>query len=203
MIGGKSAILLCILGLLGLIAGDVVTTSILPFHVCPAMLCYVCFLGCVVCNIGIRMGRDWHVGTALSWCDTGLVYALATIGTGAWWGHQAWGSAWVWEPRLTGMLLMTLIFASWRLACAILGPALVRSGRLTATLLVLGLPSMFFTHVAVRFFGGIHPASVSSSGGHATWYGFVIVGISAILLGAGVWLLDRRHQQKAGRMATP
>ena len=198
----KGAVII-IIGILGITAGLAYTPSILPLHVCAAVLCYVGFLSCVICNLGIWLGKRWPTQLSMVMCDVGLWFALATIGTGAWWGYHAWGSAWVWEPRITGMLLMSLIFLSWRISCGILGPSMAGNPRLTATLLVLGLPSMFFTHVAVRFFGGIHPASVqASNSAHVMWYVFLLIGIAELLTGIGLGMLDwRRLNKKAGRMA--
>ncbi len=194
MKAGWTAICIGIAGILGSIA---ITSSILPYHVCAAMLCYAGFLACVICNIGICAGKRWPMDLSIVFCDVGLLFALATMGTGAWWGYHAWGSAWVWEPRITGMLLMTLIFLSWRISCRILGDNLAGNRKFTATLLVLGLPAMFFTHVAVRFFGGIHPAAIADSGGsHTLWYSFVLTGISELLIGIGAGMIERYHLRK-------
>lgn len=198
----KAGLIAICIGIAGLLGSFAISASVLPYHVCAAMLCYAGFLACVICNIGICAGKRWPMHLSIVFCDVGLLFALATMGTGAWWGYHAWGAAWVWEPRITGMLLMTLIFLSWRISCSILGDNLAGNRKYTATLLVLGLPSMFFTHVAVRFFGGIHPGSIATSGSsHELWYSFLIVGLSELLIGLGVGLADRARMKKAGRMA--
>lgn len=108
--------------------------------------------------------RHFAAQHAIAFCDIGLLFAAATLATGMYWAYHAWGAAWIWEPRLTGMLLMTFFFLSWRLSCGILGPETTQNIRYTAPLLILGLPSMFFTHFAIRLMGGIHPSSVAESG---------------------------------------
>lgn len=198
----KAGLIVLGAGIAGLLCSIAISASILPYHVCAAMLCYAGFLACVICNIGICVGKHWSTHLSIVLCDVGLLFAVATMGTGAWWGYHAWGAAWVWEPRITGMLLMTLIFLSWRISCRIFGDNLAGNRKFTATLLVLGLPSMFFTHVAVRFFGGIHPGSIAASGSsHVQWYCFVIVGVSELLIGIGAGLMDWRRIRQAVRMA--
>lgn len=135
----------------------------LIFHVPAAIFCYVFFIACIAVNIGIRAGKNVSPAIAIALCETGLLFAGITILTGSIWGYHAWGAAWVWEPRLTGMFLMTLFFLSWRLACAIAGPQITSKGQFTATLIILGLPAMAFTHLAVRLFGGIHPETMPAS----------------------------------------
>ena len=135
----------------------------LIFHVPAAIFCYVFFIACIAVNIGIRAGKNVSPAIAIALCETGLLFAGITILTGSIWGYHAWGAAWVWEPRLTGMFLMTLFFLSWRLACAIAGPQITSKGQFTATLIILGLPAMAFTHLAVRLFGGIHPETMPTS----------------------------------------
>lgn len=111
-----------------------------------------------------RIHRHFAAQHAIAFCDIGLLFAAATLATGMYWAYHAWGAAWIWEPRLTGMLLMTFFFLSWRLSCCILGPETTQNIHYTAPLLILGLPSMFFTHFATRLMGGIHPSSVAESG---------------------------------------
>lgn len=201
---GKSwaMMLFIVMGVVSIAAGIWVMPVILPYHVCSAMLCYVFFLICVGCNVFIGLEKNVSVAWPLAFCEVGLCFALVTLITGSLWGYHAWGAAWVWEPRLTGMFLMTLFFLSWRLACVVLGNTLVSNKKLTASLIVLGLPAMFFTHVAVRMFGGIHPASVvESEVVLQKMWPIVLVVAGEILLGSGLVLLRGHQIKKAGRMA--
>ena len=150
-----------ILGTIILAINVVLGAPVLPFHVTAACGCYLFFIACVVINIGIQCGRKWPQGMAVSCCEAGIFFALETMLSGAWWGYHAWGAAWVWEPRITGMFLMTLFFVSWRIAVVILGEEALINKKLTASLIILGLPAMFFTHMAVRLFGGIHPSAIA------------------------------------------
>ena len=192
-----------VLGGLALLLGTILYAPvILPYHVSGAMLCYIYFIACIVWSIGIGCGKEWKPFWGVAFCEVGLLYALETLCTGAWWGYHAWGAAWVWEPRLTGMFLMTLFFLSWRLACAILGENLVANRQLTASLIILGLPAMFFTHVAVRLFGGIHPTGIPQVSDQISvgWVTGVIAG--EILTGLGVIRLRAKKMQSGRRMET-
>ena len=189
-----------------LVAAVAVMSVIMPYHICSAIFCYVCFILCVSFNIGIGVGKKWSVGYPLAFCEAGLCFALLTMGTGAYWGYHAWGQAWIWEPRLTGMFLTTLFFLSWRLVCAVLGNALVANKKLTSSLIILGLPGIAFTHFAVRLFGGVHPSSVKQMHGviEEKW-AIALVVTGFLMMGAG-WVALRVRQvkkglKKAGRMA--
>ena len=159
----KLPYLLMIAGIGMLLCNAWMDAPILVFHVPAACGCYLFFIACVVFNIGIQRGRRWSQAWAVAACEAGIVFALGTMLTGAWWGYHAWGAAWVWEPRITGMFLMTLFFVSWRIAVIILGKDAFANKKLTASLIILGLPAMFFTHMAVMLFGGIHPSHIAPS----------------------------------------
>lgn len=183
-----------VLGAFALLLSIPSSHTILTYHIVAAILCYLSFLACIFINIAqyaarhpkqekqavqnSKVSSDPELSTAfrrcihqhfaaqhaIAFCDVGLLFAAATLATGMYWAYHAWGAAWIWEPRLTGMLLMTFFFLSWRLSCCILGPETTQNIRYTAPLLILGLPSMFFTHFAIRLMGGIHPSSVAESG---------------------------------------
>lgn len=137
--------------------------SFLPYHIAAASSSYLFFVMCITVCLAAGAGKA-NVRRAVLACDAGLFFALETLLTGAFWAQRAWGAAWVWEPRLTGMLLTTFFFASWRIACFLMGETAAAKPRLTASLIVLGIPAMAFTHLSVRLFGGIHPDSVAHSG---------------------------------------
>ena len=171
---------------------------ILAFHITAACGCYFFFITCVVLNIGIQMGRRWPYALAVSSCEAGIVFALGTMLTGAWWGYHAWGAAWVWEPRITGLFLTTLFFVSWRIAVAIMGEEAMDNKKMTASLIVLGIPAMAFTHLAVKLMGGIHPSQIMPA--HAvgmTALHVILAIIGQICIGVGiVWGRARSIQKK-------
>ena len=185
---------------LAVVMTDSVGQYVLPFHVISAVSSYLCFLVCVIVCIGVSMGKIRRPAGAVSACSAGIVAACMTLMTGAFWGYHAWGAAWVWEPRLTGMLLTTVFFVSWRLACAILGLEVVHQAKMTASLVVLGLPAIAFTHLAVRLFGGVHPASMQGTGGTPVpWWLFGLAAAVVIVLCGGAAWLDWQHWKKVAR----
>lgn len=137
---------------------------LIAWHVPAAILSYLAFVVCVVLNIGRALGRKWPLSHALRACDHGIFFALATMVTGMIWGREAWGHAWIWEPRLTGMFLMTLIFVSWRLASRYIADHVTANRAATSALIVLGLPALAFTHFATKLFGGVHPSQMPKTG---------------------------------------
>ena len=172
--------------------------TLLPIHVTAAMATYLWFIACVVQNVRVCLGRKANPRVAVAACEAGLFAAAVTMATGSYWAYHAWGTAWVWEPRLTGMFLMTLFFVSWRIAVAVLGAEAVSNRRMTASLIVLGLPSMAFTHLAARLMGGLHPSGMSHvERGPELWVGFAVAGIVEIAAGlAWIWW----RTKKGGRI---
>ncbi len=148
------------------------------------------FILCIAGCIGMAVSQRISAAFAVAGCEAGLLFAAMTIGSGAYWAKDAWGAAWVWEPRLSGMALMTFFFVSWRLAVAILGHQAAADKKLTSSLIVLGLPSMAFTHLAVRLFGGIHPEGIAhvQSAPYEPWQ-FAITALGFLMMGTGAMVL--------------
>ena len=56
---------------------------------------------------------------ARSIAPAGIAFTLVSLGTGAIWGKPAWGVWWVWDARLTSMLLLLFLYLGyWFLARA-------------------------------------------------------------------------------------
>ena len=43
----------------------------------------------------------------------GLVFTLICLGTGSIWGRPTWGTWWVWDGRLTSMLVLAFLYAAY------------------------------------------------------------------------------------------
>ena len=50
---------------------------------------------------------------AMSWAESGTLYALLVVITGPIWAKLAWGVSWRWEPRLTTTSVIILIYIAY------------------------------------------------------------------------------------------
>jgi heme exporter protein C len=90
----------------------------------------------------------------------GAVFAFLCLVTGAIWGRPMWGAWWVWDARLTSMLVLFLLFLGYiALRAAIEDERLAaRSGAILAMAGLINLPIIKFS---VDWWNTLHqPASV-------------------------------------------
>lgn len=90
----------------------------------------------------------------------GACFALVCLITGSLWGRPMWGTYWVWDARLTSMLVLFLIYlaliALWR---TIEDPG--RAGRAVSILTLVGLVNIPIIKFSVDWWNTLHqPASV-------------------------------------------
>ncbi|MCA9524807.1 MAG: cytochrome c biogenesis protein CcsA, partial [Myxococcales bacterium] len=89
----------------------------------------------------------------------GLIFGVVVLVTGPLWAKAAWGVWWKWEPRLTTMAILFMIFSGYRLLRAFGGDGPgVRV--FAAVLAVFGAPQIYFVHIAVSRWQGDHPNNV-------------------------------------------
>ena len=132
------------------------------FHVPSAWLCYLGFVCCFVGSIGYLWTRKARYDLfALAGAEVGLIFGTIVLTTGPLWARGAWGVWWQWEPRLTSMSLMFLVFAAYWVLRSFGGTAEgVR--KFAGALAVFGTPNIIFVHYAVRKWRGDHPDQVVS-----------------------------------------
>ncbi len=97
----------------------------------------------------------------------GAAFTLVCLITGALWGRPMWGTYWVWDARLTSVLVLFLIYcgimALWR---AIDDPN--RAARAVAILTLAGFLNLPIIKFSVDWWNTLHqPASVLRIGGPA------------------------------------
>jgi heme exporter protein C len=131
------------------------------FHVPSAMLFYVGIVCCFVGSLGYLLTRKarWDV-FAQSAAETALAFGVVVLITGPLWAKAAWSVWWKWEPRLTTMAILFLIFcAYWALRS--FGGRSDGVRTFAAVLAVLGTPNIYFVRIAVERWGGVHPPAVT------------------------------------------
>jgi heme exporter protein C len=90
----------------------------------------------------------------------GAGFCLITLMTGALWGRPMWGAYWVWDARLTSVLVLFLLYlgvlALWR---AFDDP--LRAGKAAAILALVGFVNVPIVKFSVDWWNTLHqPASV-------------------------------------------
>lgn len=95
----------------------------------------------------------------------GATFCFIALVTGSLWGKPMWGTYWVWDARLTSMLVLFLLYlgliALWQ---AIEEPG--RAGRAAAILALVGVVNIPIIKFSVDWWNTLHqPASIIRPGG--------------------------------------
>jgi len=103
--------------------------------------------------------------TARAASPLGAAFALLTLVTGSLWGEPMWGTWWVWDARLTSMLVLFFLYLGhMALMNAFEEPA--RGYRAAAILALVGVINVPIIKYSVEWWSTLHqPASVVRMGG--------------------------------------
>ena len=103
--------------------------------------------------------------SAKSVAPVGAAFTFLALVTGSLWGKPMWGTYWVWDARLTSVLVLFLMYlgliALWR---AVDDPG--RAARVAAVLILVGTVNLPIVKFSVDWWNTLHqPASVLRIGG--------------------------------------
>ncbi len=95
----------------------------------------------------------------------GTVFTALALFTGAVWGKPTWGAYWVWDARLTSMLLLLFIYfgymAVWQAV-----PEQARAARFARVLALVGFVNIPIIKFSVDWWNSLHqPASIIRADG--------------------------------------
>ena len=85
---------------------------IMFIHVPAAMLAQSAYLGLAVLGVILlvwKLKTAEYVARALA--PVGLVACILALITGSIWGRPTWGTYWVWDARITSMLILAFLYA--------------------------------------------------------------------------------------------
>jgi heme exporter protein C len=129
--------------------------KIFYFHVPCA---WAMFLGAMISGVAGALYLFSHgkrgdaAGTAAA--ELTVLFGVLVLITGPLWGKVAWGHYWVWDVRLTTVLLLFLIFVAVLLTRRYSG---ARSKKVAAALALFGAADVPLIYVSVRIWNTIHP----------------------------------------------
>jgi heme exporter protein C len=142
--------------------------KIMFIHVPNAWLAMATWTVMSIASIGTLVWRHPLADVAAkSAAPLGAAFTFLALLTGSLWGRPMWGTDWVWDARLTSVLVLFLMYlgviALWR---TVDDPS--RAGRAAAILTLVGAVNLPIIKFSVDWWNTLHqPASVFRIGGPA------------------------------------
>lgn len=137
-----------------------VVQRIFYVHVPSAWVAFLAFGIVALCSLGYLWLKDERLDAiAVSAAEIGTIFTTIVLLTGPLWGKIAWGTWWVWEPRLSLTLLLWFIYVGYfMLRGATESPE--RGKRFAAVLGIVGAVDIPLIHLSVQWFRSQHPKPV-------------------------------------------
>ncbi len=141
------------------------TVRIIYLHVPSAWLGMLGWGGIAAASFAEIVWRHPLAGVAArAIAVPGAVFTAICLATGSLWGRPAWGTWWVWDGRLTSMLVLLLLYAGY-IALAAAAAASGANRRVAAVFGLVGAVNIPIIHYSVIWWNTLHqPPSLSLSG---------------------------------------
>jgi heme exporter protein C len=183
------------------------TVKIMFIHVPSAWLAMGCWTVMTIAALGTLVWRHPLADVAAkAAAPIGAAFTLICLVTGSLWGRPMWGTYWVWDARLTSVLVLFLMYlgviALWR---TIDDPS--RAARAAAVLTLVGAVNIPIIKFSVDWWNTLHqPASVMRLGAPtidpSILRPLLIMGIAYLLLFLTLHLAAMRNEIMRRRVRT-
>jgi len=141
---------------------------IMYVHVPSAWMALGVYVFIGVCSIIYIIWRNQFLDMVANQAAVvGAAFALITLVTGSLWGAPVWGDWWVWDARLTSMLILFFFYLGYISLSSSVNDELVKSDA-PAILAIVGLINIPIIKFSVDVWSTLHqPASVLRASGPA------------------------------------
>jgi heme exporter protein C len=142
------------------------TVRIMFIHVPSAWLAMAGYALIAISSFGLLVFRHPLADvSAKAAAPIGAVFTFLALVTGSLWGRPTWGTYWVWDARLTSVLILFFLYLGLiALRSSIEDEAL--AGKLTAVLSLVGIVMLPIIKFSVEWGNTLHqPASIMRAGG--------------------------------------
>jgi heme exporter protein C len=173
------------------------TVRIMFVHVPAAWVCMLCYACIAVASAVALIWRHPLADVAAqAAAPLGAGFTLVCLVTGSLWGAPMWGTWWVWDARLTSVLILFFLYLGYiALANAFDDPE--RGARAAAILALVGAVNLPIIKFSVVWWNTLHqPASVMRFGGPAIDPAILdpllVMGLAFLLIFLALWMLRTR-----------
>ncbi|MFN3743307.1 MAG: heme ABC transporter permease [Hyphomicrobiaceae bacterium] len=162
------------------------TVKIMFIHVPSAWLAMGVYLLVAISSFGLLVFRHPLADvSAKAAVPLGAAFTFLALVTGALWGRPMWGAYWVWDARLTSVLILFFLYLGLMALRSSLDDETL-AGRLTAILALCGVVLLPIIKFSVDWWNTLHqPASVLRVGGPSI---HVSILIPLLVMAAGLGL---------------
>jgi heme exporter protein C len=185
------------------------TVKILFLHVPAAylgMLAYVCLGGASF--FGLVFRHSLADAAAKAAAPLGAAFTFLALVTGSLWGRPMWGTWWVWDARVTSVLVLFLFYMAYLALHAAIDDE-QKAARAAAILALIGLVNLPIIHFSVEWWSTLHQgATLIRPDGPAMPPVYVVPLVTLVVgytfLFASLWLVRTRAEvwrRKAGAQA--
>ena len=137
------------------------TVRIMYVHVPSAWLAMMTYLIMTIYSIialAFRMPFGFIVNTAVA--PIGAVFTLICIVSGSLWGKPMWGTWWVWDARLTSMLILCIFYFAY-IGISNAFPRKIDGSKPAAIVAIVGMINLPIIKFSVDWWNTLHqPASI-------------------------------------------
>ncbi len=141
---------------------------IMYIHVPAAWMALMIYTLMAVFNIsGFIWKNPFFYIISKSIAVIGCVFTAITLATGSLWGKPIWGTYWVWDARLTSVLILFFLYLGYIILLNSFNDR-EKGEKIAAIISIVGFINIPLIKFSVEYFNSLHqPASIMRSGGVA------------------------------------
>ncbi len=141
------------------------TVRIMYVHVPAAWMALFVYLNLALAGASLLIWRHPLAGVAAEACaPIGACFTFLALATGSLWGKPMWGTWWVWDARLTSVLILFFLYLGY-MALTNAFEDQERGRRAGAVLALVGVINLPIIKFSVDWWNTLHqPASISRIG---------------------------------------
>jgi len=125
---------------------------------------------------------------AKSFAPVGLIFSLISIITGSLWGKPTWGTWWVWDARLTSMVVLFLFYLAYIFSWKYIKD-FKKANKISSVIGIVGLFNLPIIRYSVDWWNTLHQPSSISFTSTPTIHYTMLVPLIIMFLGMGLYSL--------------
>jgi len=142
------------------------SVRIMYIHVPAAWMGMFCYAAMAVASaVGLIWKHPLADVAAKATAPVGAAFTFLALATGSLWGKPMWGTWWVWDARLTSMLILLFLYVGYMALQGAFDDR-ARGAKASAVLALVGAVNLPIIKFSVDWWNTLHqPASVVKMGG--------------------------------------